>query len=115
MQGFLGNAVLSGRQHGRQDCVVDTAGGGTSTVIDARKLANVQLLVLAGAASQTVAVHVCDAANGTFLPLYDSAGNAVSVSVVASRAYEIPALGATAFLKFVAGTSLFSAVVCGKG
>ena len=51
--------------------------------------------------------EVCDTNDGTFLPLYDSAGNLVTVTVTVDRAYTLTANEADAiapwgYMKFVA-------------
>ena len=44
--------------------------------------------------------HVCTTKTGTFLPLYDSAGNIVAITVTTSRAYTLTANEADAIASF---------------
>jgi len=70
-------------------------------VIDFRGASGAQLLVPAGTQSQTLTVHVSDTETGTYLPLSDNAGDAVTIAIEASKAYDLPeAIYASAFVKF---------------
>ena len=89
-----------------ESAVVLTNVIGTTPAIDMRRWAFGQLHIAAGATSQDVAVYTCDTEAGTYLPLYDSSGTAVTISVVASRAYELStAICGCAFIKFLQATS----------
>ena len=88
----------------------------TSVAIDLRGAAGAQLLVPAGPASQTLTVYVFNAATGTFLPLYNAAGEAVTLTAEASRAYDLPeAIFAAGWIKLVAGTTAFTGSFALKG
>lgn len=64
------------------------------------------LYVPAGSSLTSVTFYVADSKGGTYLPLYDQAGLAVSMGVSASRAYEIPtAVFGAAFIKIIGDAS----------
>lgn len=110
-----GTPAAIGRQSDRQTSVIVGTSAVGSTAVDLRAASGAQLLVPAGAASQSVAVYVCDTIDGTYVPLNNSTG-AVAVSVVASNAYDLPeAIFAAHYVKFVAASTQFTGVVLAKG
>lgn len=109
-----GNQVAIARQADRTTVVVGTSAG-ASGAIDVRHASGLQMLVPAGAASQTVNVLCCDTFDGTYVPLNDSAAAAVTIAVVASNAYDLPeAVFSAHFLKFTT-TTAFTATMLAKG
>lgn len=104
------------RQVDRQTQLTVATAAADSVAADVRACSGLQMLVPAGAVSQTVSVYVCDTFDGTYVPLNDSASAPVTFDVVASNAYDLPeALFSAHYVKFVAGTTLFSAVLLAKG
>lgn len=102
------------RQVARQAQVTVGTSAGDSTGLDTRHAAGQQMIVPAGVTSQTVAVHVSDAMEGTYVPL-NNADGPITFDVVASNAYDLPeACYGNHFTKFV-GEELFTAVVLVKG
>lgn len=103
------------RQHDRTTVVVG-ATAGAAGAIDVRSAAGLQMLVPAGTTGQAVAVYSCDTIDGTYLPLKDAAGDAVSITVAASEAYDLPeAIFSCHFVKFVSATDAFTATILAKG
>lgn len=110
---FGGNAAIA-RQYDRQAQVTVGATEAAATGIDVRQAAGHQMIVPAGATTQTVAVYAYDQLEGTYVPLYNADG-AVTISVVASRAIDLPsALFSCHYVKFV-GTNAFTAILLLKG
>lgn len=74
----------------------------TTEAFDFRECASGQLLIPAGYAANTLTVYVSDVEAGTYLALTQSDGTAVTVTVTASKAIELPVhcFGAH-WLKFV--------------
>lgn len=82
------------------------SGGTTTDVIPLLGGVAAGIITPAALTSVTFTFTVCDTATGTFVPLYDSAGNLVSITVTTSRAYgitgaEADALAPWAFIKIV--------------
>lgn len=74
----------------------------TTEAIDFTRDASGILLIPAGYASNTLTVYVSDALEGTYLALTQSDGTAVTITVTASKAVEIPVYAfAGHYLKFV--------------
>lgn len=92
---------------GRQDKVATIANGATtSDVIDVKGYAIHGLIMPAAFTGASVSFTVSDVHDGTFVALYDSAGVLVSVPVVASRAYDLPAeLAVWPFVKIVSASA----------
>ncbi|TXH44317.1 MAG: hypothetical protein E6Q97_32800 [Desulfurellales bacterium] len=75
---------------------------GTTPVIPFAGMAGGVVLIPASYVSTSIDVYCCDASDGTFLRLYKSDGTAVSLTVAASRAVELPsACFGSRLLKFV--------------
>lgn len=65
------------------------AGSGTTDVIQLRESATFGFITPAALDSTAFTFTVCDTPTGTFVPLYDSAGAAPSITVTVSRAYAV--------------------------
>lgn len=80
------------------------------------EMAGATLHVPAGATSQDLTFYSKDPTDGTFLPLHDKDGTAITLSIVASRAYElnVAAFGCHA-LKLVAATASVDLGITYKG
>jgi len=89
----------------------------TTPAVPCHDYAGGHLLIPAAYSSTTITAYVCSTASGTFLPLYDTDGAAVALTVAASRAYDLPvALFAAHWLKLVtnADDSTRSVTLCQK-
>lgn len=89
----------------------------TPDVIDFRGASGGQLITPAGTQSQTLVVKVAATETGTFVPLIDVDGEAVTIDVEASQAYDLPeAIFASAYVQFVAESAKdFTATLALKG
>lgn len=89
---------------------------GASGALDMRGASGGQLIVPAGPASQVLTAYVSSEVAGTFVPLIDSTGAAVTITAVQSKAYDLPeSLFATHFLKLVAASTAFTGTFALKG
>lgn len=81
----------------------------TSNAVDLRWHRLYAVYVPATFEGTTLAVHASDGLDGTYFPLYDDAGTAVSLTVAASRVVGIDsaagAMAAVRYIKLVAGTA----------
>ena len=82
----------------------------TSGEIELRDYALAAIVTPAALTSTAITFTVSATKGGTYVPLYDSAGNQVSVTVTTSRAYgitgeEADALAAFNFIKLVGGSA----------
>ena len=76
-----------------------------ATAVDIQQYAGAVIFIPSGASSQVVTPYVAPTVGGTYLPLYDKSGTAITYSVVASRAYDLhSAAFAGGGLKLVAAT-----------
>lgn len=59
-------------------------------------------VIVLGASVTSLTYYTCDEMGGTYQPLYDAAGNAVTQTVAQNRAYPLPvSVAGCAFLKIV--------------
>lgn len=111
---FGGVETAIARQTGRATVVVG-ASEGAAGALDVRHAAGLQMHVPADVTGQDVAVYVSDAFNGTFVPLNDSAGDPVTITIAALNAYDMPeAVYGCHFIKLV-GEAAFTATILAKG
>lgn len=81
-------------------------GGTTSAAIEARAYAIYGLIFPAALTSTAMTFTVAEKVDGTYTALYDSTGTAVSVTVAASRAFDLPsALASWPYFKIVLGSA----------
>lgn len=86
-------------------CTV-TSGGATSAAVDLAGYRNFGLIVPSTFDGTTITFTVSDTSGGTYVALYDITGTQVSMTIAASRAYDLPGeLMVWRFLKIVCGTS----------
>jgi hypothetical protein len=89
-----------------------------SSIIDAEHLSLRGLLMPAAFTGATMTFEVSDKADGTFIPLVDESGAAVSVTVTQSEGVALDTasreLGAFRFLKLVSGSAEAAAreIIC---
>ena len=86
----------------------------TSDAIELRDYAMAGFIMPATLTSTTMTFTVCDTKAGTYVPLYDSDGNQISLPVAAARAIglsgtEADALAPFAWVKLVGGSTEVSA------
>jgi hypothetical protein len=86
------------------------SGGTTSEAIPLLDVAMAGFITPAALTGTAFTFTVCNTADGTFVALYDSEGNPVSVTVTTSRAYgltgsEADALAPWPFAKIVSGSA----------
>jgi hypothetical protein len=86
------------------------SGGTTSQALRVGGKFIVGLITPAALTGTTITFTGCDTATGTFVPIYDSDGTAVSVAVAASRGYglsgaEADALAPFPYIKLVSGSA----------
>ena len=98
------------RGKGNQVAVAIANGGTTSAAIPVHGYAQFGLIMPAALTSTAITFTACQSATGTFMPVYDSDGTAVSVAVAASRALglagsEADALAPWPFIKLVCGSA----------
>jgi hypothetical protein len=85
-------------------CTV-TAAGTTSAAVDLAGFRNVGLIVPSTFDGTTITFTVSDTLAGTYVALYDITNTQVSMTVAASRAYDLPGeLMVWRFIKIVCGT-----------
>lgn len=102
------------RQYDRQSQITVGASEAAATGVDVRNAAGLQMLVPAGAGTQTVAVYSSDQLEGTYNPLYNADG-AVTFDVEQSKNYDLPeSVFSCHYVKFV-GNNAFLAVLLAKG
>lgn len=85
-------------------------GATTSDVVHLRDHAMVGLIMPAAFTGTTITFTASDSPTGTFVPVYDSDGNQISVAVAVSRALglsgaEADALAPFQFVKLVSGST----------
>ena len=74
-----------------QTATLSTATPPTGTAIDYRSFAAGNFWLGSGIQASTWTLYGCDTFDGTYVALYDSAGNAVTITIGgASRSYPIP-------------------------
>lgn len=111
---FGGSAAEIARQFDRQSQVTVGATEPAATGVDVRRASGLQMLVPAGAASQTVSVYSCDTLEGTYKPLHNADG-AVTFDVAESINYDLPeSVFSCHYVKFVT-TTAFAAILLQKG
>jgi hypothetical protein len=107
------------QRYGKAVTLTIASGGTTSGVFDARGFAFYGLVMPGAFTGTSLTFTVCDTATGTFRALYDVGNTQVSLTVAASRAYDLPSeLSAWPFWKIVSGSSEAadrSLVVLAKG
>jgi len=86
------------------------ANGGTTSQALRVMGAILGIILPSALTSTTIAIHGCDTADGTFVPIYDANGNAVSLAAAASRAIglsgdEADAVAPFSFIKLVCGSA----------
>jgi hypothetical protein len=78
----------------------------SSTAISLRAFSGAMVETPAGESGQDYDVYVSKTETGTYLPLYDSTGTQVSITVAASRWQELPAaIFAAPYMKLQADTT----------
>lgn len=82
----------------------------TTNVLELRDYTSFGIITPATLTSTTLEFHVSDAKDGTFVPLYDSEGNQIIITVTTSRAYglatgDADALACHQFAKLVGGST----------
>ena len=88
--GFKGGSVKSARQAGtRTGISLDTAIGTTEEIPFENANAGT-IHIPTGSAITTLTYHAAPAPGGTYLPLNDKAGAAVTQTVAATKCYELP-------------------------
>jgi hypothetical protein len=101
------------RQTDRQTLVIG-ATEGASVGLDVRAAAGLQMIT--GAETGTLTVYAFDQLEGTYLPLVDADGNAVTITIAADTVYDLPeALFSCHFVKFVTDGVAFTATMLAKG
>lgn len=61
--------------------------------------------VPSGSSITTLTFHSAPTAGGTYLPLYDTGGNAVTLTVQGGRTYKLPSFHGSRFTKMVANAA----------
>lgn len=78
----------------------------TAPGFDVREFSMFRLVLPASVSSATLSFTESDAADGTYVPVYDSTNAAAAVTVTAARAYDLPtALASCHFLRVVGASS----------
>lgn len=102
-----------------QTTVTIASAGTTSAAIDGQAYAFYGLIMPGTITSTAMTFTVSDKSDGTFVALYDETNTQVSVTIAASRAYNLPdALAAWPWFKIVMGSSEAadrSLILCAKG
>lgn len=83
-----------------------TTSTSTTALLTYKDFASGSILIPSGSAITTLTYNVCATDNGTFVPMQDGAGAAVTTTVAASSAYPIPvALNGAAFIKITVNSA----------
>lgn len=92
-----------------------TASAGTTGEIPFEECAGGMIFVPTGSALTSLTFHAAEKCGGTYYPAYDASGNAIALTVVHTRAYQLPtALYGAGALKIV-GNGSGSIVILKKG
>lgn len=120
MSGSFGGNTSKARPYGAAHCKVQTAtiadSGTTSTEIDTEGYPVTGLILDSSFDGVALAIHASDVTGGTFVAIYDSDGNAISMVVAASHAIGLTGVDAQAvsafrYLKFVADAQTGATVI----
>lgn len=118
--GLFGQLASKLGPYGADHCKTQTAtiadGATTSGEVDTEGYPVTGLLLDAGFNGTALAISASDVTGGTFLPIYDSDGNAIAMVVAASHAIGLTGVDAQAvsafrYLKFVADAQTGATVI----
>lgn len=82
------------------------SGGTVSSAIDIREYAIFGMVIPAAFTGIAITFQVCATSGGTFQGLYNTSGNAVSVTVAQGRSYDVPTeVASWPYVKLVSGSA----------